>query len=192
MNTEQMIKRAELKSVIKKCFMDMYIVARADMKKHFKADKIQGKQWDFARSLVFLADVAKNLDKHFAPEYTNADWDKRTKDYMNNSSLAAQDVKEHGYKYVFEVTKGCYAYGPGGIVCETVKPCFQDNGLWNFCEQVQNYYYQDVDKNVYCSKRDIELYAKKLAQWANVAQSKSCVSRKLKEFVFGGYQRQYV
>lgn len=191
MNTEQMIKRAELKPVIKKCFMDMYIVARADMKKHFKADKRQGKQWDFARSLVFLADVAKNPDKHFAPAFTNAAWNKRTFDYMEKSSLLKQDIAEHGVDYVVAVTKGSFVSGPGAIVADKIGYAVQGNDVRNFCDAVQSFYYQEHHKT-YVNECYIKDVATRFAKWASVAQSKSCVSRKLKEFVFGGYQRQYV
>ena len=191
MNTEQMIKRAELKPVIKKCFMDMYIVARADMKKHFKADKRQGKQWDFARSLVFLADVAKNPDKHFAPAFTNAAWNKRTFDYMEKSALTKQDIAKYGVDYVAAVTKGSLVSGPGAIVADKIGYAVQSSDVWNFCDAVQDFYYQD-NYETYVNESYIKDVATQFSKWASVAQSKSCVSRKLKEFVFGGYQRQYV
>lgn len=189
MNAEQMAKRTELKSVIKQCFMDMYVVARADMKKHFKADKKQGKQWNGARSLVFLADVAKNPDKHFAPEYTNAAWNKRTFDYMEKSSLSKQDIAKHGVDYVAGITKGSLVWGPGDVVADKIKYAFQNRDVWNFCNAVQNFYYQD-NYETYVNERYIKDFAAQVSKWAKVAQSKSCVSRNLNEFVFGGYQRQ--
>ena len=184
-------ERQNLKNIIKQCFVDIYDIVRADMKKNFKRDAKHGKKWDFARALVFLGDVAQNPDKHFAPEYTNAAWDKRVDDYIAHSALAADSIKENGIDYVRRLTKGSYAEHPSGVVCHKVEPVFQDREFWNFCEKVQDFYYQDVDKNVFVDKYFIESYAKKIADWARVAREHNALKRGLMKPFVGAYERQY-
>ena len=184
-------ERQNLKNIITQCFADIYDIVRVNMKKNFKRDAKHGKKWDFARALVFLGDVAKNPDKHFAPEYTNAAWDKRVEEYIATSPTAKFSIEKYGIKYVRSVTKGSLAEHPSGVVYHKVEPIFQDREFWNFCEKVQDFYYQDFFKNVYVDDRFIKSYAKKIADWARVAREHNALKRGLIKTFVGAYERQY-
>jgi len=185
------LERQNLQATIKQCFVDIYDIVRADMKKNFKSDAKRGQKWDFARALVFLGDVAKNPEKYFAPEYTNAAWDKRVDEWIATSSLSEQRIKQYGIDYVRKVTKGSLAEPPFGIVYHKMESVFQDREFWNFCDKVQDFYYQDFFREVYVDKEYIKSYAKKIAGWARVAREHNFVKRNVAQFVHGGYKRQY-
>ena len=183
------MQNTEMKAIIKQCFENIYVIARQDVKKHFKDDKKRGTQWDVARSLVFLRDVAKNPDKYFAPEYTNAAWDARVDEYIKTSGLSDVQIKKYGIKYVRSLTKGSLVEQPFSVVFNKVYPVFQEKGLYAFCEMVQDFYYQDFFKNVYVSESGIREYAEQIEKWANVARSGNCITRGIKKQIYGAYER---
>jgi len=183
----------DLKPIIKECFANMYVIAKADMRAHFKGDKKQGKQWDLARALVFLHKVSENPDLYFAPEYTWAEWQNSVRQHLDSHPDVLSGCKNSAErKDAIATIRGCLVDGPNDFVYNNVSVVFQDKGLRNFCDMVHDFYYKDHFKNrVYVNEAGIREYAKKLAKWTNVAQTKNCVARGLKKQVYGAYQRQY-
>lgn len=182
------MQNREIKALVKQCFENIYTIVRQDAKKHFKSDKKNGEQWNIARSLVFLGGVAKNPDMYFAPEYTNAAWNKRTREYMKKSSLVQQDIAKYGVDYVAGVVKGSIVEAPFSIVFHKSILAFQDVAFYTFCEKVQDFYYQYIEKT-YVDERFIQEYAQKIAKWAKIVQTKNCIARGIKKQVYGSYER---
>ena len=174
----------DLKAIIKQCFEDMYVVARYYAKADFELATKQGRKWDVARSLVFLKDVANNPDKYFSFENTNADWDARVEQHIKQSDVAQQSIKQYGIDSVRAVTKGSIVWGPANIVFDKIYPIFtgmRSAGLYDFCGDVQDFYYGKHWKNIYVHEEDIKLYAEKMATLAKIAEQKNPIKRKLME-----------
>ena len=181
-----------LKDVIKQCFADLYTVARYNAKKRYAGYKKNHQHLDVARALVFLRDVAENPDKNFAPEYTNADWDARVEKHMQESSLTEKQVQLYGERYVRAITKGSFVPGPGGIVSQKIQKIdflMQDRDLWNFCEEVQNFYYKNVDKHSFVNESFIYNYAAKISKMATVARQNNVIVRNVMEWWCGSYTK---
>ena len=181
----------DIKSVIKQCFQDIYTVARADVKKHFKSDCINGQKLNNARALVFLRDVAKNPDKYFAPEYTKESWCARIDDMVMRQDadrMQCQDIYEYGMDYVRRQYAAHIVAGPEDLVDNEIGGIFRDmgpNGFYMFCQKVRAYYYNHglVDDKF------IREYANKIAKWAKVANAKNFVQRGVMKMAYGSYER---
>ena len=178
-----------LKLVIKQCFENIYFVAKADARKNFKEDKKAGNMLDIARALVVLGDVAKNPDKYFSVESTNAAWDARVENYIKNTDVAKKQIEKYGIKYVRAITKGSIVESPCSIVFNKVSPVFKDREFWCFCEEVENFYYRSMDKHIFVNEAYIRDYADKIAAWTKTAKQKNPVKYFFSEWLNGVYQR---
>lgn len=184
------LENQDMKAIIKECFDDIYSIVRVDMKKNFKTDAKYGRTWRYARALVVLGDIAKNPDKYFDPKYTNAAWNKRTFDYIEQNPKLKKNVLEYGVDHVAGVVKGSRVDQPYTIVYHKTQSLFQDNEFWKFCNCVQDFYYADMYRTV-VDKKFIKSYAQKISGWARVANESSVLKQKLMKIFVGKYTRQY-
>lgn len=186
----------DLKAIIQQCFKNMYIVARDDVKKHFKEDRQARNHFNLVRSLVFLGHVAKHPDMYFAPEYTDAAWGARVENFINTDPGMIRSFQEHNANPEFKVylralARGAFVSGPGADVYAKIKPVLQDDELCKFCNEVENFYYQGSLNGVYPDENFIKKYAKKVAKWAEVVRKQNTVCGKLMKRFINGYERQY-
>ena len=185
----------DLKAIIKQCFEDMYVIARNDVKQHFKEDKQRHNIWNHGRSLAFLHNVAKNPDMYFAPAYTNAEWSARVENFIDTDAGMRKSFQEHNANPEFKVylralARGAFVSGPFANVYANIYPVLQDRDLYNFCAEVQNFYYQGV-LDVYANETLIKKYAKKISNWAEIVRKQNTISGRLMKRFVGGYERQY-
>ena len=164
---------------IEQCFRDLYVIARFYAKKDFAKNEEQGKKWEIARALVFLEDVLQNPDKHFAYEFTNAAWNARVQDYIAKSATAEQSIAQHGIDYVRSVAKGSFVESPGSIVFNKINPLFKALNLWSFCQNVQDFYYQKHDKEIYVNHGEIINFCDKVIKTARILEQKNPVKRNI-------------
>ena len=178
----------DLKTTIKTCFENMYIVARFDAKNNYKDYKKRGEQYNIARALVFLNGVSKNPDKYFSVEHTNNAWNTRVEEYLKNGESVQQDVQKYGIEYMRRLAKGSLVAGPGDIVFDKVSPVMRDTGLLDFCKEVQNFYYKDLYKNTYVNERFIGEYAHKIFELASIAKQANPLKRGIMK-MFYNYEK---
>lgn len=186
----------DLKAIIQQCFENMYIVARDDVKKNFKADKQAQRHLNLVRALVYLKHVAECPDLYFAPEYTDAEWGARVEKFINTDAGMIKSFQDHNANPEFKVylrslARGAFVSGPSASVYAKISPVLQDVELCNFCKEVENFYYKGVLTGVYCSENFVKQYAKKISKWAEIVRQQNTLRGKFMRKIVGGYERQY-
>ena len=91
-------KEQEVLGAIRKALADLYVLMRADVKKHWRGLKRE-QRYAAGRGLVYLNDVAKDSGKYFARSQTEGAWVKRAQDFAKENNL--DDVK-----YAFYIVAG--------------------------------------------------------------------------------------
>ncbi len=173
----------DIEIVIKNAFADAYTVARFNVMRNFK-NKKYGEKKNLVCVLVPLKNVAQNPDEYFAPENTYDAWKQRAREYVANHP---EDVRKYGASYVYRLAFGCVVKQPYSIVFDEIKIALSCDGLFDFCEAVQNCYYgQGNDLLNYTTIQD---FAHKMSERANIVKQNP-VKRAVMHWLAGN-KRQY-
>ena len=116
-----------------------YVVARKKTQEKWKKMPRMNK-YAAARALVVMRDVAKNPDKYFSRESTEAAWKLRASEY------AAQKAVANGWAYYFVDT-------PVDVVASKADAAFiEEPGLsshfYGFCDAVKQWYYKATSSDL--------------------------------------------
>ena len=90
------------------------------------------------------------------------------------------------------MTKGCLAWGPADIVFAKIRTLFLESrcdGLYDFCQYVQSFYYKPYYKDLYVNERMITEYANKMAGLAKIAKQNNPVLRTFMQMCNKDYER---